>query len=222
MELHHHEGGKGGRSSEFTTSTNQAPRYSKPGIPGEELDIILELKLLADVGLVGFPNAGNRRSFLRSPRLVRRSPTIRSRRWSRTWGSSAIRKNGASRSPTFPDSSKEHMQARDWGSNFSRHIERTRVLVFLIECTSDDPKRDYETLLNELRLCRKRDLPRRRKIVALTKTDVADDDTLKKLKKLKFGRGIPVVPISAVAHTGLDALLEVIWKDLQEARRRAK
>jgi GTP-binding protein len=89
------------------------------------------------------------------------------------------------------------------------------VLVFLVECTSADPKHDYQVLLNELALFKK-DLVRRKKVVALTKTDTADAALLKRLKKISFGRGVPVVPISAVSRDGLATLLDHMWKFLQK------
>jgi GTP-binding protein len=211
-------GGKGGKgNSEFATATNQAPRYSEPGIIGDELDIVLELKLLADVGLVGFPNAG--KSTLISAISAAR-PKIADYPFTTLVPNLGIVRYKEGQSFTVADIpgliEGAHI-GKGLGIQFLRHIERTRVLVFLIECTSEDPKKDFDTLMNELHSY-KRNLTRRKKIVALTKIDIADAEMLKRIKKIKFGRGISAFPISAVAHEGLDPLLEMVWTTLNKPR----
>jgi GTP-binding protein len=212
------KGGKGGKGNqEFATSTNQAPRHSEPGTPGEEADLLLELKLLADVGLVGFPNAG--KSMLISVISAAR-PKIADYPFTTLVPNLGIVRYQEEKSFTvadIPGLLEGAHEGRGLGIQFLRHIERTRVLVFLVECTSEDPKKDYQVLLNELAQFKK-DLPRRKKVVALTKTDTADAALLKRLKKISFGRGVPVVPISAVSRDGLDVLLDHLWKFLQIKR----
>ena len=208
------KGGKGGRGNqEFATATNQAPRHAEQGTLGEEAELLLELKLLADVGLVGFPNAG--KSTLISV-ISAAHPKIADYPFTTLVPNLGIVRYQEERSFTvadIPGLIEGAHEGKGLGIQFLRHIERTRVLVFLIECTSDDPKRDYDVLLNELGSYRK-DLARRRKIVALTKTDTVDADALKKLKKLRFGRGITLIPISAVSGDGIPDLLEKMWKAL--------
>jgi len=210
------KGGRGGKgNSEFATSTLQAPRHATKGTLGEEIELQFELKLLADVGLVGFPNAG--KSTLIAAISAAR-PKIADYPFTTLVPNLGIVRYQEEKSFTvadIPGLIEGAHEGRGLGIQFLRHIERTRVLVFLIECISDDPKRDYETLVNELKSY-KRDLPKRKKIVALTKTDIADTDLQRKLLKMKFGRGVPVVPISAVAHDGLDVLLEHIWESLKQ------
>ena len=104
-------------------------------------------------------------------------------------------------------------EGKGLGIQFLRHIERTRVLVFLIESVSEDPKRDYEILLNEL-ASYNAELAKKPKIVALTKIDLFDEATLKRLKRVSFGRRIPVVRISSVSRAGLQDLLEEMWRAL--------
>ena len=107
-------------------------------------------------------------------------------------------------------------QGKGLGIQFLRHIERTRVLVFLIECTADDPRGSYEALLHELTSFNKA-LGRKPRIVAISKMDTADDDMRKKVAGLSFGRGVQVIPISSVSGDGLDELVEEIWKRLAKS-----
>jgi len=208
------KGGKGGKgNAEFATSTNQAPRIAEPGIPGEECELLLELKLLADVGLVGFPNAG--KSTLISS-VSAAKPKIADYPFTTLTPNLGIVRYAEGKSFTLADMPGLIMGAHEGkglGIQFLRHIERTRVLVFLIESVSEDPKRDYEILLNEL-ASYNAELAKKPKIVALTKIDLFDDSTLKRLKKISFGRGIPVVRISSVSRSGLQELLEGMWKAL--------
>jgi GTPase len=207
-------GGKGGKgNAEFATSTNQAPRIAEPGTPGEECELLLELKLLADVGLVGFPNAG--KSTLIST-ISAAKPKIADYPFTTLTPNLGIVRYAEGKSFTVADMPGLIMGAHEGkglGIQFLRHIERTRVLVFLIESVSEDPKRDYEILLNELKRYDE-DLANKPKIVALTKLDLFDAAAVKRLKKVTFGRRVPVVRISSVSRTGLQDLLEEMWTAL--------
>ncbi len=211
-------GGKGGKgNSEFATSTNQAPRVAEHGTPGEERELVLELKLLADAGLVGFPNAG--KSTLISV-ISAAKPKIADYPFTTLTPNLGIVRYAEEKSFTvadIPGLIEGAHQGKGLGIQFLRHIDRTRVLVFLIESTRPDPKDDYRVLLHELGEYSESMLKKPR-IVALTKMDIADAKTKSSLKKLKFGQNVPVVPVSSVTNEGIAALVEQIWKRLQRRK----
>lgn len=208
------KGGKGGKgNAEFATSTNQAPRICEPGTKGEERELLFELKLLADVGLVGFPNAG--KSTLISVMSAAR-PKIADYPFTTLTPNLGIVRFAEGKSFTvadIPGLIEGAHTGKGLGIQFLRHIERTRVLVFLIETTSEDIKKDYKVLRNELSEYSGA-LVQKPHIVALTKTDTADADTMRKAKKIGLGRSVPVVPISAVTNKGINKLVERMWKML--------
>lgn len=207
-------GGRGGKgNSEFATSTNQAPRIAEAGTPGEECELVLELKLIADVGLVGFPNAG--KSTLISV-VSAAKPKIADYPFTTLTPNLGIVRFAEGKSFTLADMPGLILgahQGKGLGIQFLRHIERTRVLVFLIESISEDPKRDFEILLNELASYDKA-LADKPKMVALTKIDLFEDSALKRLKRISFGKKIPVLQISSVSRIGLQPLVEAMWKAL--------
>ncbi|MCU0453878.1 MAG: GTPase ObgE [Bacteroidetes bacterium] len=206
------QGGKGGLgNSNFATSTNQAPRHATPGTAGEEKDIILELRLLAEVGLVGFPNAG--KSTLISSISAAR-PKIADYPFTTLVPNLGMVRYQEGKSfvvADIPGLIEGAHEGKGLGIQFLRHIERTRVLVVLVEATSPDPQADVATLMNELTSYSPA-LGRKRKIVAVTKMDLIAPDEQKRFAKLKFGRGVKVIPISAVARLGLTDLLDEVWK----------
>lgn len=210
-------GGKGGRgNAEFATPTNQAPRKATKGTPGEEKTIQLELKLLADVGLVGFPNAG--KSTLIS-RISAAKPKIADYPFTTLIPNLGIVSYGEYRSfvvADMPGLIEGAHEGKGLGIQFLRHIERTRVLVFLIECTAEDHKEQYKTLLNELKSFNEKML-KKPQIIAITKMDLADDQIRDELGKLKFGRSIPRVDISSATGEGVKDLLDIVWKKLKAA-----
>lgn len=206
------KGGKGGKGNTyFATSTNQAPRIAEPGTPGTERDIVFELKLLADVGLVGFPNAG--KSTLISV-ISAAKPKIADYPFTTLVPNLGIVRYADGKGfivADIPGLIEGAHYGKGLGIQFLRHIERTKVLVFLIDATSNELEKDYSVLVNELRE-HNAELPQKRKIIALTKIDLLSNKEVQAIKKIKFGRGTKSLPISAVASTGLKQLLDEIWK----------
>lgn len=215
-------GGKGGKgNAEFATSTNQAPRIAERGTEGEQRAIELELKLLADVGLVGFPNVG--KSTLIS-RISAAKPKIADYPFTTLVPNLGIVRAGEDKSfvvADMPGLIEGAHRGKGLGTQFLRHIERTRVIVFLIESTSADPKADYKTLVGELVSFRK-DLSRRPQIIVITKMDLVDNPQRKKLKTISFGRNASVHFISAVTGEGVKELVDAMWNTLHKRRNSKK
>ncbi len=212
-------GGRGGKgNAEFATPTNQTPRIAQPGEPGEEITIQLELKLLADVGLIGFPNAG-KSTLIAS--ISAAKPKIADYPFTTLVPNLGIVRYKEFKSFTVADIpgliEGAHL-GKGLGMQFLRHIERTKVLVFLIECFSKKPKNDFEILMNELESYNP-SLLNKPRLVALTKIDTLDDNARKKLDKIKFETKIPVYQISAVSHEGIDSLIETLWQFIEIANR---
>jgi GTP-binding protein len=209
------KGGKGGRGNgEFATPTNQAPRFAEPGKPGEELEVILELKLLADIGLVGFPNSG--KSTLISTISAAR-PKIADYPFTTLVPNLGLVRYGQGKSfvvADIPGLIEGAHQGKGLGIQFLRHIERTRVLVFLIEATCEKPEESYRILLNELAAYNSF-LARKKKIVGLTKMDLVDEVGRERTERIKFGRGIRTVRISAVTGEGIQTLLGEMWNSVR-------
>ena len=210
-------GGRGGKgNAEFATPTNQTPRFAQPGVPGEEVTIQMELKLLADVGLVGFPNAG-KSTLIAS--ISAAKPKIADYPFTTLVPNLGIVRFKEYKSFTvadIPGLIEGAHRGKGLGIQFLRHVERTKVLVFLIECFSEKPKQDYEILLNELESYDPSLLEKPR-LIALTKIDTLDAASRKKLEKTTFGKKIPVLPISAVSREGIDTLVETVWKFVEIA-----
>ncbi len=212
------QGGKGGKGNAmFARSTDQAPRKATPGEPGEEKTVQLVLKLLADVGLVGFPNAG--KSTLIS-RISAAKPRIADYPFTTLIPNLGIVHYGEYQSfvvADMPGLIEGAHEGRGLGIQFLKHIERTQVIVFLIDCTTDDPREQFQTLLKELRSFNE-EMLKKPQIIAVTKMDLADDEIRERMSHIKFKRGVPVVRISSVSGAGLKELIDTIWKKLRTNR----
>ncbi len=213
------QGGRGGRGNRnFATPTNQAPRFAEPGTPGEKKEIHLELKLLADVGLVGFPNAG--KSTLISV-ISAAKPKIADYPFTTLTPNLGMVRYKEGKSfvvADIPGIIEGAHEGKGLGMQFLRHIERTGVLVFLIESLSEDPLTDFELLRHELESFSPR-MAKKKKIVAITKMDLLPPDEKKKAGKIRFGRGVGIYPISAVSGEGLEDLLDGIWGKIGKSRK---
>ncbi|MBI5463583.1 MAG: GTPase ObgE [Ignavibacteriales bacterium] len=212
------KGGVGGRgNTEFATSTNQAPRKAEPGTEGEERNLRLELKILADVGLVGLPNAG--KSTLISV-ISAAKPKIADYPFTTLTPNLGLVRVAEGRGFTVADIpgliEGAHL-GKGLGIQFLRHIERTKVLVIMIDGLSEDPRKDYETLLTELRSYSSK-VSRKQKLVAITKTDAMDDEGLRRLRMIKFARGVRVHFISSVSRVGLVGLVDALWKTISASK----
>jgi GTP-binding protein len=197
---------------QFRTSTNQAPRYAQPGEPMQEMTIILELKLLADVGLVGFPNAG--KSTLVSS-LSNAKPKIANYPFTTMEPSLGIvgyRDNKSFVMADIPGIIEGASEGKGLGLRFLRHIERNSLLLFMVPGDTDDIKREYEILLNELAQFNPEMLDKHR-VLAVTKCDLLDEELIEMLKET-LPSDLPVVFISAVTGFGLDELKDVLWSEL--------
>jgi GTPase len=214
-------GGKGGRgNSTFATSTDQAPRRAEPGELGEEREIELELKLLADVGLVGLPNAG--KSTLISVISAAR-PKIADYPFTTLVPNLGIVRVAEARSfvvADIPGLIEGAHLGKGLGLQFLRHIQRTKVLVFLLEGSRGMLKEDLEVLTNELESF-DAELPRKRSIIAVTKIDILDAPTLKKLRSVKLGRR-EMHFISAVSGAGVRGLVEAMEQTLKKPQRASR
>ena len=207
------KGGRGGMGNKhFATSTNQAPRYAQPGEPMVELTVILELKLLADVGLVGFPNAG--KSTLLSAVSSAR-PKIAGYPFTTMEPSLGIVPYRGGQSfvmADIPGIIEGASEGRGLGLRFLRHIERNSLLLFMVPGDTDDIRKEYEILLNEVGTFNP-DLLDKQRILAVTKSDLLDDELIE-LLSVELPADVPCVFISAVSGKGIVELKDVLWKAL--------
>ena len=205
------QGGKGGLgNNHFKSSTNQAPRYAQPGESGKEEWKILELKVLADVGLVGFPNAG--KSTLLSV-VSAAKPEIANYPFTTlvpNLGIVAYRDHKSFVMADIPGIIEGAHKGKGLGHRFLRHIERNAVLLFMIPADSDDILEEYQILLNELGQYNP-DLLDKERILAITKCDLLDDELMTELKD-EFPKDVKVVCISSVSQQGLTELKDELWK----------
>lgn len=209
------EGGKGGLGNwHFRTATNQTPRYAQPGIPHEEKHITLELKVLADVGLVGFPNAG--KSTLLSV-ITSAKPKIADYEFTTlkpNLGIVQYRDFQTFVVADIPGIIEGAAEGRGLGHYFLRHIERNSILLFLIPADAPDIRKQYDILLDELRRYNPEMLDKDR-IIAISKSDMLDDELKAELKELLDNElPIPYHFISSVAQQGITQLKDTLWKML--------
>jgi len=209
------QGGKGGLGNvHFKSATRQAPTYAQPGEPGEERDVTLELKLLADVGLVGFPNAG--KSTLIAT-ISAAKPKVADYPFTTLEPNLGMVYLGDHRSfvmADIPGIIEGASEGKGLGIQFLKHIERNAVLLFVIPSNADDPGAQYDTLLGELESFNPELLDKPR-MVALSKTDLLPPDMLDAFvadARSGFPEDVDVLPVSAVAQRGLDELKEALWK----------
>ena len=214
-------GGKGGLGNwNFATSTNRAPRYAQPGQPAIEKTVVLELKLLGDVGLVGFPNAG--KSTLLSAMSAAR-PKIADYPFTTMEPSLGIVDYRGDKSfvmADIPGIIEGASEGKGLGLRFLRHIERNAVLLFLIPADSADIKRDYEILLKELKEFNP-ELADKGRVLAISKSDLLDDELREEISK-ELPEGIPTVFISAVTGQGLTELKDLLWREINSEDNKAK
>lgn len=208
-------GGKGGLgNANFATATNQAPEYAQPGLPGIEGWKVFELKVLADVGLVGFPNAG-KSTFLSV--ITAAKPKIGNYAFTTITPNLGIVEYRESKSfciADLPGIIEGAAEGRGLGHRFLRHIERNPVLLFLIPADSDDHKKELDILINELEQYNP-ELLHKEMLIAISKSDMLDDE-LKAAISREMPENIPHLFISSVTNSGLTELKDALWKALNK------
>jgi GTP-binding protein len=209
------EGGRGGLGNiHFKSSTNQTPKYAQPGEPAKEAFVVMELKILADVGLVGFPNAG--KSTLLSV-LSAAKPEIADYPFTTlvpNLGMVPYRDQQSFVMADIPGIIEGAHEGKGLGHRFLRHIERNSVLLFLIPFDSDDVAHEYQVLLNELQMFNPELLDKQR-VLAITKCDMADEQMMDELKDDL--PDVPYVMISSHTQMGLVQLKDMLWKVLNQS-----
>jgi GTP-binding protein len=207
------KGGRGGRgNTHFKSSTHQTPRYAQPGELGQEEWKVLELKVLADVGLVGFPNAG--KSTLLSV-VSAAKPEIADYPFTTlvpNLGIVSYRNHKSFIMADIPGIIEGAHEGKGLGHRFLRHIERNSVLLFMVPADADDVQKEYDILLNELEQYNPELLDKDR-ILAVSKCDMLDDELKQELSD-SIELDIPVVFISAVAQQGIQELKDVLWSKM--------
>ena len=222
------KGGNGGwGNAQYVSSTNRAPRRTQPGLPGEERELRLHLKLLADVGLVGFPNAG--KSTMIS-RISAAKPKIADYPFTTLVPNLGVVSLSGDRTfvvADVPGLIEGAHTGHGLGHRFLSHLERTKVLVHLVDlssATGRDPVEDFDIITRELALFPGRDAAGERLadkpvLVAANKMDALDEpDRLKRLEQHLQSAGVPLYPVSAATGQGLDVLLEAIWREVARER----
>ena len=206
------KGGRGGLGNvHFKSATNQTPRYAQPGEPGIEEWFVLELKILADVGLVGFPNAG--KSTLLSvvsaakPKIADYAFTT----LSPNLGIVSYRDNKSFVMADIPGIIEGAHEGKGLGIRFLRHIERNSILLFVVPADSKNIRKEYEILLNELRMYNP-DLLDKKRVLAISKSDLLDEELMGEIRK-----DLPEIPrvfISAITGFGIPNLKDMLWKEM--------
>jgi GTP-binding protein len=210
-------GGKGGLgNANFATATNQAPEYAQPGLPGIEGWKVFELKVLADVGLVGFPNAG--KSTLLSV-ITAAKPKIGNYAFTTITPNLGIveyRENKSFCIADLPGIIEGAAEGRGLGHRFLRHIERNPVLLFLIPADSDGHKKELDILINELEQYNP-ELLHKEMLIAISKSDMLDDELKAAISK-EMPENIPHLFISSVTNSGITELKDALWKALNKEK----
>ena len=208
-------GGRGGLGNEnFKTATNQTPRHAQPGEEGIEHWVILELKVLADVGLVGFPNAG--KSTLLSV-ISAAKPEIADYPFTTlvpNLGVVGYRDHKSFVVADIPGIIEGAAEGKGLGIRFLRHIERNSMLLFMIPADADDIKKEFKILLGELQKYNPELLDKRR-VLAITKSDMLDEELIEEMRT-ELPDGLPHIFISSVAQINLDQLKDILWKELND------
>lgn len=209
------QGGRGGLGNwNFKTSTNQAPRYAQPGEPAQERMVILQLKLLADVGLVGFPNAG--KSTLLSV-VSAAKPKIANYPFTTlepNLGIVSYRDNRSFVMADIPGIIEGASEGKGLGLRFLRHIERNSLLLFMIPADADNIAKEYEILHNEL-VTYNPELVEKQRVLAITKSDMLDEE-LEEALKAELPEGVPYVFISSITNKGIVELKDLLWNELNK------
>ncbi|MCR5193195.1 MAG: GTPase ObgE [Bacteroidales bacterium] len=209
------KGGRGGWGNDhFKSPTNQTPRYAQPGEPAEERWVIIELKVLADVGLVGFPNAG-KSTFLSVVSAAK--PEIADYPFTTLTPNLGIVKYRDDQSfciADIPGIIEGASEGKGLGLRFLRHIERNSILLFMVSCENIDVKQQYKVLLDELKKYNPELLDKKR-ILAVTKCDMLDEEMMKQMKRT-LPRSIPTIMISAVSGYNIQQLKDLIFQKLNE------
>lgn len=221
QEINLLRGGKGGLGNvHFATSTNRTPRYAQPGQPAIEKAVVLELKLLGDVGLVGFPNAG--KSTLLSA-LSSAKPKIADYPFTTMepqLGIVRYRDNQSFVMADIPGIIEGASEGKGLGLRFLRHIERNAVLLFLVPADADDINREYEILLHELREFNP-DLDIKNRVLAISKSDMLDDELRDEIAAT-LPQDVPHLFISAVTGQGLTELKDLLWREINSEDNQAR
>lgn len=209
------EGGKGGLgNTNFKTATNQAPQYAQPGLPGVEAWKVLELKVLADVGLVGFPNAG--KSTLLSV-MTAAKPKIASYAFTTITPNLGIVEYRDGKSfciADLPGIIEGAAEGKGLGYRFLRHIERNPVLLFLIPADCEDHKKEFDILVNELEKYNP-ELLHKQFVIAMSKSDLLDEELTEDIEK-KLPGNIPHIFISSITNQNIRELKDLLWQVLNK------
>lgn len=212
-------GGRGGLGNwHFKSATNQTPRYAQPGEPAIEKTVIMELKLLGDVGLVGFPNAG--KSTLLSSLSAAR-PKIADYPFTTMepqLGIVSYRDNRSFVMADIPGIIEGASEGKGLGLRFLRHIERNAVLLFMVPADADDIKREYEILLDEV-VKFNPELEDKHRVLAISKSDMLDDELIEEMKK-ELPEGVPCVFLSSVTGQGVMELKDMLWAAITDESNR--
>jgi len=211
------KGGSGGfGNARFATATLQAPRFANPGLPGEEYNLTLELKLLADVGIVGFPNVG--KSTLISV-ISAAKPKIADYHFTTlvpNLGMVQVEESNSYTVADIPGLIEGASDGKGLGYQFLRHVERTTVLLFLLDIQSEDLQNDFDVLYNEL-LKYNPDMAYKKRVICISKVDIADEEMMKKFKKIKIDKKTPLL-ISSATNFNIQELKYTLLELIKQSR----